>query len=206
MNNSKNKLNANSSSRRLSVRGSVAVEEKKEIKICVVGNPKSGKTGLILSFLENEDKEVSGNTLEEIVTKTSHQDKEIQLTISDTNGSEMYDRYRTKLNYPNTDVFIICYSSVSRQQFENVKLKWIPEVKLLQPNAKIVICCTKIDLRDDHKFQNLVIERKEGKELAESCKATYCECSVYDLGTGVKEVFTHAIKSIVNDHFYVRKK
>jgi len=137
-----------------------------------------------------------------------YQGKELSLFIYDTNGSDDYDRYRTKLAYPNTDVFIICYSIVSRQQFENVKLKWVPEVKMLCPNARIVLCATKTDLRDDHRYisSGLVIDRHESKKLAEECSAVYTECSVYDQGAGVKEVFDKSIALVLSSLQPEKKK
>jgi Ras-related C3 botulinum toxin substrate 1 len=46
----------------------------------------------------------------------------ISLSLWDTAGQEDYDRLRP-LSYPQTDVFIICFSIVSPPSFENVKAK-----------------------------------------------------------------------------------
>lgn len=43
-------------------------------------------------------------------------------------GQEDYDRLRP-LSYPQTDVFLVCFSVVSPASFENVKEKWVPEVR-----------------------------------------------------------------------------
>ena len=52
--------------------------------------------------------------------------KTIQLGLWDTAGQEDYDRLRP-LSYPQTDVFLVCYSIISKASYENVKTKWIPE-------------------------------------------------------------------------------
>ena len=44
------------------------------------------------------------------------------LGLFDTAGQEDYDRLRP-LSYPQTDVFLVCYSVVSPSSFENVKEK-----------------------------------------------------------------------------------
>lgn len=51
------------------------------------------------------------------------------LGLFDTAGQEDYDRLRP-LSYPQTDVFLVCFSVTSPASFENVKEKWFPEVSL----------------------------------------------------------------------------
>jgi GTPase SAR1 family protein len=48
--------------------------------------------------------------------------KTISLGLWDTAGQEDYDRLRP-LSYPQTDVFLICFSLVSPPSYENVKTK-----------------------------------------------------------------------------------
>lgn len=55
--------------------------------------------------------------------------KTISLGLWDTAGQEDYDRLRP-LSYPQTDVFLICFSLVSPPSYENVRTKvctpWFP--------------------------------------------------------------------------------
>lgn len=53
----------------------------------------------------------------------------VSLNLWDTAGQEEYDRLRT-LSYPQTNVFIICFSISSPASYENVRHKWHPEVRV----------------------------------------------------------------------------
>ncbi|CAG8750306.1 16893_t:CDS:2, partial [Acaulospora colombiana] len=70
------------------------------------------------------------------------------LGLFDTAGQEDYDRLRP-LSYPQTDVFLVCFSVTSPASFENVKEKWFPEVHHHCPGVPCLIVGTQIDLRDD---------------------------------------------------------
>lgn len=72
----------------------------------------------------------------------------VNIGLWDTAGQEDYDRLRP-LSYPQTDVFLICFSVVNPSSFENVKTKWFNEIKFYCPETPIILVGTKVDLRDD---------------------------------------------------------
>ncbi|KAJ6563325.1 P-loop containing nucleoside triphosphate hydrolase protein [Mycena vulgaris] len=49
------------------------------------------------------------------------------LALFDTAGQEYYDRLRF-LSYPQTDIFLVCFSVMSPASFESVRGKWFLEV------------------------------------------------------------------------------
>lgn len=63
---------------------------------------------------------------------------QVSLGLWDTAGQEDYDRLRP-LSYPQTDVFLICFSIASPSSFENVTSKWYPEIKHHCPDAPIIL-------------------------------------------------------------------
>jgi Ras-related C3 botulinum toxin substrate 1 len=75
-------------------------------------------------------------------------------------GQEEYSRLRA-LSYPETDVFLLCFSVISPSSFDNIKTKWHPEVSHHCPEAKTLLVGTKIDLRDDKE----TIDSLKGEKL-----------------------------------------
>merc|ERR1711910_276469 len=105
------------------------------------------------------------------------------LGLFDTAGQEDYDRLRP-LSYPQTDVFLVCYSVVSPSSFENVKEKWVPEITHHCQRTPFLLVGTQIDLRDDA----ATIDK-----LAKGLRAVkYVECSALTQ-KGLKNVFDEAI-------------
>ena len=75
-------------------------------------------------------------------------DEAVNIGLWDTAGQEDYDRLRP-LSYPQTDIFLICFSIVSPSSYENVRAKWYTEIRYYCPETPIVLVGTKMDLRDD---------------------------------------------------------
>ncbi|KAJ3585912.1 hypothetical protein NHX12_012319 [Muraenolepis orangiensis] len=121
------------------------------------------------------------------------------LGLFDTAGQEDYDRLRP-LSYPQTDVFLVCFSVVSPSSFENVKEKWVPEITHHCPKTPFLLVGTQIDLRDDPSTVEKLAKNKQkpitpetAEKLARDLKAVkYVECSALTQ-KGLKNVFDEAI-------------
>ena len=81
------------------------------------------------------------------------------LGLFDTAGQEDYDRLRP-LSYPQTDVFLVCFSVVSPASFENVKEKWVPEITHHCPKTPFLLVGTQSDLRDSQDAPALALKEK----------------------------------------------
>ncbi|EGV99753.1 Rho-related GTP-binding protein RhoJ [Cricetulus griseus] len=134
--------------------------------------------------------------------------KQHLLGLYDTAGQEDYNQLRP-LSYPNTDVFLICFSVVNPASYHNVQEEWVPELKDCMPHVPYVLIGTQIDLRDDPKTLARLLYMKEkpltyehGVKLAKAIGAQcYLECSALTQ-KGLKAVFDEAILTI----FHPKKK
>jgi Ras-related C3 botulinum toxin substrate 1 len=146
--------------------------------------------------------------------------KPISLGLWDTAGQEDYDRLRP-LSYPQTDVFLICFSIVSPPSFDNVRakvcrcldlainrvltsrLQWFPEIDHHAPSVPIILVGTKLDLREDPAtLESLRQKRMEPVSydqaliVAKEIRAhKYLECSALTQ-RNLKSVFDEAIRYV----------
>uniref|UniRef100_A0A671NL32 Rho-related GTP-binding protein RhoG n=1 Tax=Sinocyclocheilus anshuiensis TaxID=1608454 RepID=A0A671NL32_9TELE len=135
----------------------------------------------------------------------------VTLGLFDTASQEDYDRLRP-LSYPQTDVFLICFSLVDSDSLENVSEKWYPEVRHHCPDTRIILVGTKLDLRDDKdtieklkKKKQSPITYHQGLAVAERIGAVkYLECSALTQ-KGLKMVFDEAVL-VVLDPSPVKKR
>ena len=174
------------------------------IKCVVVGDGAVGKTCLLISYTTNAfPEEYIPTVFDNYSAQTSVDGQIVILNLWDTAGQEEYDRLRT-LSYPQTNIFVICFSIGNPSSYSNVRHKWYPEVSHHCPNVPVLLVGTKRDLRSDLetvkklKEQSLVpTTPQQGTYLAKQVGAVkYLECSAL-MQDGVREVFLEAIRAVL---------
>ena len=126
---------------------------------------------------------------------------ELDIEMWDTQGQEDYDRLRP-LSYPNTDVFLLCFSVDEPTSLKSIKERWYPELNHHCPGTPIILVGTKEDLRDDPEVISHLATRdlspityQQGLECARDIGAVrYMECSSLT-EKGVQEVFIEGART-----------
>lgn len=122
------------------------------VKCVIVGDGAVGKTCMLISYTTDRfPTEYVPTVFDNYQASIMVDKKPISLGLWDTAGQEDYDRLRP-LSYPNTDVFLICYSTISKHSLENVSTKWKPELYRHCPHTPFIMVGTKIDIRNDEKL------------------------------------------------------
>ena len=174
------------------------------IKLVVVGDGAVGKTCLLISYTSNSfPQEYVPTVFDNYSANVIVDNKTVSLGLWDTAGQEDYDRLRP-LSYPQTDVFLVCFSIISPTSFNNVKAKWWPEVTHHCPKTKMILVGTKLDLRDDPDTLARLAEKGHEPISTEKAHALckeigavrYMECSALTQ-KGLKQVFDAAIKAVL---------
>ena len=171
------------------------------IKIVVVGDGAVGKTCLLWVYAKNDfPTDYVPTVFDNYSANIMVDGRTITLELWDTAGQEEYDSLRP-LSYPGTSIFLVCFSVDNPSSYENIKIKWFPEIKHHSPSSPLILVATKADLRSDVGFVNQLaksnihpVSQEQGEDLKKHIKAVkFVECSA-KTNQGIKQVFDDAIR------------
>ncbi|XP_028319079.1 rho-related GTP-binding protein RhoF isoform X1 [Gouania willdenowi] len=178
------------------------IKKRQELKIVIVGDGGCGKTCLVMVYAKGDFPEkYAPSVFEKYVTTVSLGGKEIKLNLYDTAGQEDYDRLRP-LSYTEANLILVCFDVTNPTSFENVLIKWYPEVKHFCQQTPVILIGCKTDLRTDKecarklKAMNLApITYSQGEETRQQMNAAlYLECSA-KYQENVDDIFREATKT-----------
>jgi len=192
------------------------------IKCVIVGDPSVGKTCMLISYTTNAFPcEYIPKVFDNYSANVMVDGVPTNLGLWDTAGSEDYDGLRP-LSFPQTDVFIVCFSIINWDSYEHVKEIWacpgLPQtsrrrgyrpsgwqsIKNFCPTTPFILVGLKSDLRDDPATLNKLATRslkpvteEQGMLLAKEVGAVrYFEVSAITQ-KNLKAVFDEAIRCVL---------
>ena len=122
------------------------------VKCVIVGNGSIGKTCLCIRLKEKRfpRREYLPTVMNNFSITTEFNGETVEVSLWDTAGQEDYDRLRP-LAYPQTNVFLVCFSVANRYSWDHVSDKvnrWLPEIQFHCPGVPFIFIGLKDDLRD----------------------------------------------------------
>ena len=87
---------------------------------------------------------------------------QVTLNLWDIGGAREYKRLRT-LSFPETDIFVIVFSTRNRRSFDNVASQWIPEIRKFASDSPIILVGN--DFLCDSTITNEYITKTEMEEV-----------------------------------------
>ncbi|EAS00331.2 Ras-related C3 botulinum toxin substrate 1 (Rho family, small GTP-binding Rac1)-like protein (macronuclear) [Tetrahymena thermophila SB210] len=172
------------------------------MKLVAVGDGAVGKTCILHRYMNDTYSEEHIPTIfENSFMMVKIDKKTVQLGIWDTAGQEEYNRLRP-LSYSNTDIFLIVFSVVDPESFDNALKKWYPELQQVQPKSLKVFVGNKIDLLESEQSKkksqkNAPVNSQQVKQIVNELGCEYFECSAKS-NQGIKELFLQSIQDGMN--------
>jgi small GTP-binding protein len=177
------------------------------LKIVVCGDGAVGKTTFLISFtLACFPTEYIPTVFDNYSTVYEFEGRKISLGLWDTAGQEDFQTIRP-LSYKGADVFLMFFSVALPSSAENIKAKWLSEIRQHCPETPVYLIASQTDLRENPKTLETLAARKEkplstaqGQQLAKDIKAFgYSELCSKEGNNGYREVFDTVLRYVIND-------
>ncbi|NXT86800.1 RHOF protein, partial [Anhinga rufa] len=156
-----------------------------EVKAVIVGDGGCGKTSLLVAFARGDFPKVYVPTVFEKYTASLQVgSKPVKIHLWDTAGQEDYDRLRP-LSYSDANVVLICFDVTNPNSYDNIPIKWYPEVNHFCKGVPVLLVGCKTDLRQDRAVLRQLreghlepISHQQASAMARQVHAvSYVECS-----------------------------
>uniref|UniRef100_A0A8C7RZV1 Ras homolog family member F, filopodia associated n=1 Tax=Oncorhynchus mykiss TaxID=8022 RepID=A0A8C7RZV1_ONCMY len=165
------------------------------LKVVIVGDGGCGKTSLLMVYTK---KRLSrGKTIDKATIISEIKINKYRTSWQTKND---YDRLRP-VSYPNANLVLICYDVICPSSYDNVLIKWYPEVHHFCHGVPIILVGCKTDLRKDKGLGKETV----GEETKKKIKAElYLECSA-KYKENVEDIFREATKQALAANKEIQK-
>ncbi|XP_043099990.1 rho-related GTP-binding protein RhoH [Puntigrus tetrazona] len=159
------------------------------VKCVLVGDCAVGKTALLVRFTSETFPDSYRPTVYENTGVDVFMDGiQISLGLWDTAGHDTFRQIRP-MSYQQADVVLLCYSVANPNSLNNLRQKWIAEVREFLPKVPVLVVATQTDHREMGPYRANCTTASEGKQVAQEIRAKgYLECSALS-NRGVQQVF-----------------
>ncbi|KAJ3452091.1 ras-related protein rab-5c [Anaeramoeba flamelloides] len=172
-------------------------EEENEhiiIKIVMLGQCGTGKTSIVIRFVQNEFKENTKPTVGAnfFLRSMNFEDQNFCLRLWDTSGQEKFDSL-TPLYYRNANIAILVYDVKSISSLEKVKY-WVKEIK---NNVKVMPLLLIVGNKMDEYIEEYDYETVErAKVIAQKMGIGVAQASA-KTGEGINEIFENITQKLI---------
>jgi len=188
------------------VRKRAAGKVTKIVKIGVMGDGTVGKTSFLLSYITHGFVgDYTPTVFDNFSAIEEVDDDVVNVILWDLAGQDEYSAVRnTCCKDCKYDILLVCFATVLRDSFDNVKHKWLPEIRRFNAELPpIILVGTKTDLRDPANEDH--ITTKQGEHLAKELKMqSYLECSAKNPDS-VGKIIVDAIRILLAQDKKYRK-
>eukprot|EP00808_Paulinella_micropora_P000646 g79814.t1 len=175
------------------------------LKLVVVGDGAVGKSCLLIAYTTTSfPSEYIPTVFDNYSTNQVVDGRAVNVGLWDTAGQEDYDRLRP-LCYPQTDVFLVCFSVASRNSFHNVRHRWVAELRHYCPDTPVLLVGCKADLRDRPEHKEQLVSVEDARALAAELGSSYLECSALS-GHNLQQTFQAALRAALDFKHGVREQ
>ncbi|KXJ18182.1 ras-related protein Rab-24 [Exaiptasia diaphana] len=125
------------------------MQEKTYLKVVLLGKVNSGKTCLVTRYITRAFSEETPSTIGAAFCRKDLyiQGRNLSLAIWDTAGAERYQAM-SAMYYRSARAAIICYDLTDDGSFTKAKF-WVDQLKDAEPECRIYLCGTKLDLIEE---------------------------------------------------------
>ncbi|KAG7487068.1 mitochondrial Rho GTPase 1-A-like isoform X1 [Solea senegalensis] len=167
---------------------------RKDVRILLVGEPKVGKTSLIMSLVSEEFPEVVPYRAEEITIPADVTPERVPTHIVDYSEAEQTDEQLFQ-EISKANVICIVYSVNNKKSIEKVTSHWIPlitENTDKDSRVPLILVGNKSDLVEHSSMETILPIMNQHSEI-ETC----VECSAKNL-KNISELFYYAQKAVLH--------